>query len=144
MLQILAVAHGFDLATPFEKLPVKTQSLILNGESQNGTGTGKKKTGFRGVLGFLKQNLEEATSDSYREWLLNYMSATKCQVCKGRRLRPESLAVKVNKMSIAGFVALSVPRAVEAISAPKLNEREKATAGRDGRELQDRLNVFPP
>jgi len=144
MLQILAVAHGFDLATPFEKLPVKTQSLILYGESQNGTGTTgkKKKTGFRGVLGFLKQNLEEATSDSYREWLLNYMSATKCQVCKGRRLRPESLAVKVNKMSIADFVALSVTRAVEAISALKLNEREKAIAGRVVREVQERLEFL--
>src|SRR5260370_5517159 len=142
MLQILAVAHGFDLATPFEKLPVKTQSLIINGESQNGPGTGKKKAGFRGVLGFLKQNLEEATSDSYREWLLNYMSATKCQICKGRRLRPESLAVKVNKMSIADFVALSVTRAVEAISALKLNEREKAIAGRVVREVQERLEFL--
>src|SRR5260370_5968399 len=75
MLQIFAVAHEFDLATPFEKLPPRAQNLILYGDSQNGTG--KRKTGFLGVLGFLKQNLEEATSESYREWLLEFMSATK-------------------------------------------------------------------
>jgi excinuclease ABC subunit A len=140
MLQILAAAHGFDLATPFEKLPSREQSLILYGESQNGSG--KKKTGFQGVLGFLKQNLEEATSESYREWLLNYMSATRCQTCKGKRLRPESLAVKVNKMSIADFVALSVTRAIEAISTVKLNQREEIIAGRVVREVRERLEFL--
>src|SRR5438876_653802 len=65
MLQIFAVAHEFDLATPFEKLTPRAQNLILYGDSQNGTG--KRKTGFLGVLGFLKQNLEDATSESYRE-----------------------------------------------------------------------------
>jgi excinuclease ABC subunit A len=140
MLQILGAAHDFDLNIPFEKLPARTQSLILYGEAQNGTG--RKKTGFLGVVGFLKQNLEEATSESYREWLLNYMSATKCQVCKGRRLRPESLAVKINKMSIADFAALSVTRAVEAISALTLNEREKAIAGRVVREVRERLEFL--
>jgi excinuclease ABC subunit A len=140
MLQIFAAAHGFDLATPFEKLPAREQNLILYGESQNGTA--KKRTGFQGVLGFLKQNLEEATSESYREWLLNYMSATKCQTCKGRRLRPESLAVKVNKMSIADFVALSVTRAMEAISTLKLNQREEIIAGRVVREVRERLEFL--
>jgi len=141
MLQIFAVAHEFDLATPFEKLPPRAQNLILYGDSQNGTGK-KRKTGFLGVLGFLKQNLEEATSESYREWLLNYMSATKCQTCKGRRLRPESLAVKINKMSIADFVALSVTRAIEAMSALKLSERENAIAGRVVREVRERLEFL--
>ncbi len=140
MLQIFAVAHEFDLATPFEKLPPRAQNLILYGDSQNGTG--KRKTGFLGVLGFLKQNLEEATSESYREWLLNYMSATKCQTCKGRRLRPESLAVKINKMSIADFVALSVTRAIEAMSALQLSERENAIAGRVVREVRERLEFL--
>jgi len=140
MLQIFAVAHEFDLATPFEKLTPRAQNLILYGDSQNGAG--KRKTGFLGVLGFLKQNLEEATSESYREWLLNYMSATKCQVCKGRRLRPESLAVKINKMSIADFVTLSVTRAIEAMSALKLSERENAIAGRVVREVRERLEFL--
>ena len=140
MVQILGTAHGFDVAEPFEKLPARVQNLILYGESQNGGG--KRRTGFQGVLGFLKQNLEEATSESYREWLLNYMSAAPCQTCKGRRLRRESLAVKINKMSIADFVALPVTRAIDAIAAVRLSERESAIAGRVVREIRERLEFL--
>src|ERR1700693_1856092 len=89
-LQIVAAAHEFDLGTPFEKFPDKIQNLLLYGEA------GKGKTGFRGILGYLKQNLDESSSDTYREYLLDYMSATECPACKGKRLRPESLAVTVN------------------------------------------------
>src|SRR5215469_520513 len=70
MLQIVAAAHGFELAMPFEKFPEKTQNLLMYGEA------GRGKTGFRGVVGYLKQVLEESTSDTYRDYLLDYMSAT--------------------------------------------------------------------
>src|ERR1700745_547130 len=71
MINLMGAAYKFDLATPFEKLPEKTQSLLLYGEAGKGG-----KTGFRGILGYLKQSLEESRSDSYREWLLDFMSAT--------------------------------------------------------------------
>src|SRR6201981_1994795 len=95
MLQLVSAAHGIDLSTPFEKFPEKTQNLLLYGEAGKGG-----KTGFQGILGYLKQSLEESSSDSYREWLLDFMSATECPACHGKRLRPEGLAVKVNGMSI--------------------------------------------
>src|SRR5215469_1054840 len=69
-LQVVAAAHGIDLAMPFEKFPEKTQNLLMYGEA------GRGKTGFRGVVGYLKQVLEESTSDTYRDYLLDYMSAT--------------------------------------------------------------------
>jgi len=81
MVEIVAAAHKIDLSTPFEKLPVKVQTLLLYGPDEKEA----PRLGFRGVLGFLKQNMEEATSDGYREWLLAYMSATKCTVCHGQR-----------------------------------------------------------
>jgi excinuclease ABC subunit A len=108
-IQLLVQAYGFDLSTPFEKFPDKIQNLLLNGEPQRGG-----KTGFLGILGYLKQNLEASTSDTYREYLLDFMSATGCPVCHGKRLRPESLAVKVNGMSIADFTSLPIARALEA------------------------------
>ena len=61
--------------------------------------------------------------ESYREWLLNYMSATKCPACGGQRLRPESLGVKVNGRSIAEFTALPVARAVDAAEAATRRDR---------------------
>src|SRR5262249_5661822 len=99
-------------------------------------------TGFHGIIGFLRQNLEESTSESYREWLLHYMSATICPVCRGRRLRPESLAVRVNGVSIADFTALPVARALETASKMKLNEREQNIAGRVLREIIERLRFL--
>src|SRR4029079_2103475 len=70
-LQITAAAHGFDLATPFEKFPEKIQNLLLYGEAgKNGGLAGKnRKTGFRGILGYLKQAVDDSTSDTYREFL---------------------------------------------------------------------------
>jgi excinuclease ABC subunit A len=137
MLQIVSAAHGIDLSTPFEKFPEKTQNLLLYGEAGKGG-----KTGFKGILGCLKQNLEESSSDSYREWLLDFMSATDCMACHGRRLRPESLAVKVNGMSIADFTALSVARSLEVARKIKLTGREEIIAGRIVHEIVERLQFL--
>src|SRR6202158_3670462 len=86
-IQLVVQAYVFDLATPFEKFPDKIQNLLLYGEPQRG-GQREGKTGFLGILGHLKQNLESSTSDTYREYLLDFMSATACSVCHGKRLRP--------------------------------------------------------
>ncbi len=138
MLDIVATAFKIDLSTPFEKLPAKTQNLLLYGPEEREA----PRLGFRGVIGFLKQNMEESTSEGYREWLLGYMSATTCPACHGMRLRPESLGVKVNGLSIAEFTGLSVGRAVEAAARIQLSEREKAVAGRVLHEIRERLQFL--
>src|SRR6266567_1922058 len=137
MLQIAAAAHGFELSTPFEKFPEKIQNLLLYGEAGKGG-----KTGFKGILGYLKQSLEESSSDSYREWLLDFMSATECPACHGKRLRPESLAVKVNGMSIADFTGLSVARSLEVAEKIQLRGREEMIAGRIMHEIVERLQFL--
>src|SRR5207253_6689620 len=86
--------------------------------------------------------LEESTSDTYREYLLDHMSATECPACHGKRLRPESLAVKVNGMSIADFTALPVSRALETAKTIKLSGREEIIAGRLVHEIVERLEFL--
>jgi len=140
MVQIAAKAHGINLATPFEQFPAPVQSLLLYGEEKKKNGGAR--TGFRGVLMYLKDTLEESTSDSYREWLLHYMSATLCPACHGKRLRPESLAVKVNGMSIADFTALPVTRALETARTIRLAGREQQIAGRIVHEITERLEFL--
>src|SRR5438477_4414866 len=136
-LQIVAASCAIDLKTPFEKLPEKTQDFLLNGEQGRGA-----RTGFHGIFGYLKQNLEESTSEGYRDWLMDHMSATECPACQGRRLRPESLAVKVNGMSIADFTAMPVSRALETAQGIKLAGREAAIAGRVMHEIVERLQFL--
>ena len=137
MLQISAAAYGIDLSIPFEKLPDKTQDFLLNGEPGRGG-----KTGFHGIFGYLKQNLEESTSEGYRDWLMDHMSATECPACSGKRLRPESLAVKVNGMSIADFTAMPVARSLAVAQGIKLLGREAAIAGRVMHEVVERLQFL--
>ncbi len=137
MLQITASAYGFDLGTPFEKLPDKIQNLILYGEAERGG-----KTGFRGVVSYLKQVMDDSTSETYREYLLDYMSATACPACHGKRLRPESLAVKVNGFSIANFTELPVSRALEVARRIHLTGRDEVIAGRIVHEIVERLQFL--
>src|SRR5712672_1966660 len=86
MLEIAAQVYKLDLSVPFEKFSPEQQNLLLYGPPEREAA----RSGFHGVLAFLKQNLEESTSESYREWLLEYMSATTCSLCHGKRLRQES------------------------------------------------------
>src|SRR2546425_5457104 len=67
------------------------------------------------------------------------MPGTECPACHGNRLRPESLAVKVNGMSIADFTALPVSRALEVAQKIKLTGREELIAGRIMHEIVERL-----
>jgi excinuclease ABC subunit A len=138
ILQLAAEAYGFSLTTPFEQLPRKTQNLILYGPERDE----KKKGGFLGVFAYLRQAMEESSSEAYRDWLLDHMSATTCPACHGQRLRPESLAVKVNGMSIADFTALPVSRAVEAAAQITLSERGERIAGRIRKEIAERLGFL--
>jgi len=141
-LQIASAAYHFDLGTPFENLPRKTQNLILYGNPSNGGSS--KGLNFLGVLPFLEKNLEESTSDTYREWLTQYMSPAPCTACNERRLRPESLAVKIAGLSITNFTALSLADARAAVDKirAKINLRQRKIAGRPLSEIAERIDFL--
>jgi excinuclease ABC subunit A len=155
-LELAAYAHGFDLDTPFEKFPVKTQNLILygypssgspstsNGDLQKSKSKAEKGFRFHGVLQFLERNFEESNSDSYREWMTRYMSATLCSACHGKRLRPESLAVKLASWSIADFTSLSLTLARPAVDKiiSQLSTRQKEVAARPLEEVAERIEFL--
>ena len=141
-LRIAAAAYKFDLDTPFEKLSRKTQNLILHGNPSNGKST--KELNFQGLLAHLETNLEESKSDNYREWLTQYMSPVPCPACDERRLRPESLAVKIAGLSIAGFTELPLAQARTALDKirSKLTLRHHKIAGRPLNEIAERLDFL--
>src|SRR5262249_15040204 len=78
----------------------------------------------------------------YRDWLLQYMSATQCPACRGSRLRAESLAVKVSGLSIAQFTALPIERAVGVAESIALDPRQQKIAGRVLAEIIERLRFL--
>jgi excinuclease ABC subunit A len=136
-LKLVAAAYGVNLGAPLEKLPEKIQNLLFYGEPN-----GRGKTGFLGIFGYLKNALDESTSDTYRDWVMEHMSATECPACGGKRLRPESLAVHVEQMSIADFTAMPVARSLEKARGIKLTGRDEQIAGRIMHEIVERLQFL--
>ncbi|HEY9126594.1 MAG TPA: excinuclease ABC subunit A, partial [Acidobacteriaceae bacterium] len=137
-IQLAATRYGINLKLPFEQLPNKQQHLLVYGPPKGES----PKTGFHGILAFLRDNLEESRSDAYREYMMNFMSASVCPACRGKRLRPESLAVKIGNLSISDFTALSLNRSLEAARALTFTAREALIAERIRKEVVERLEFL--
>ena len=103
LIKLAADKYKIDLKKAFQDLTEEQRNLLLYGPPAGEGG----RTGFHGIFAYLRSNLEETKSEGYREYMMQYMSATNCPRCKGRRLRPESLAVTVAGQSIADFTGLS-------------------------------------
>jgi len=138
LMQLAAARYKIDLKVPFEDLPPKQQHILVYGPPKGEA----PRTGFHGILAYLRDNVDEARSDSYREYMMSFMSAVPCPVCRGKRLRPESLAVKVGGLSIADFTALPLNRALSAAINLRFTEREALVAERLRREIAERLEFL--
>ena len=138
LVQLAAARYKIDLKLPFEQLPKKQQDQLLYGPDKSEG----PRTGFHGILAWLRESLRESRSESYREWMLGYMSATDCSACSGKRLRPESLAVKVGELSIAEFTAMPLGRALAAARALQFSARDTLIAERLRREVVERLQFL--
>ena len=138
LLHVAAERYKIDLNTPFEDLPPKQQHILVYGPPQGEA----PRTGFHGILAFLRDSLEEARSEGYREYMMGFMSAAPCPACRGKRLRPESLAVKIGGLSIADFTALPLNRALSAAINLQFTAREALVAERIRREIVERLEFL--
>jgi len=138
LIHLAAERYQIDLKLPFEDLPPKHQHILVYGPPK---GEGPR-TGFHGILAYLRDSTDEARSDGYREYMMNFMSASPCPVCRGKRLRPESLAVKIGGLSIADFTALPHNRALSAAINLTFTAREALVADRIRREIAERLEFL--
>lgn len=138
LIQLAADRYKIDLKTPFEDLPPKQQHILVYGPPK----AEAPRTGFHGILAYLRDSIEEARSEGYREYMMGFMSATPCPVCRGRRLRPESLAVKIGGLSIADFTALPLNRALSAAINLQFTDREALIAERVRHEVVERLEFL--
>jgi excinuclease ABC subunit A len=121
---------GIDLATPFDLFSKKVRTALLEGNGR-----------FAGILNILNESFEQA-SEGYREWLMDYMSATQCPACRGRRLKPASLSVQVKGVSIAEFTEASLSRALELVKSWTFTSREMQIVGRVIEEIANRLEFL--
>ena len=112
-LEELSERENIDLYTPIKNLTKEKINLILYGSS-----------GFEGVIPFLERRYHETDSEYTRQEIKQYMIEKKCEVCKGKRLKPEVLAVTVAGKSIdqiAETDVKGVKEFFEKISLKELN-----------------------
>jgi excinuclease ABC subunit A len=130
-IEELARKARIPVTKPFEELSEKARATLLEGQS-----------GLPGVLKVLTTAYEASPTATYRDSLAEYMSATECAACHGKRLRAASLAVRVKNFSIAEFAALPVARALNTVRNWELEEREAQIAGRVLDEVRRRLEFL--
>jgi excinuclease ABC subunit A len=149
-LRCVAEHFNFSLEVPFKKLSKKHQKIVLwgSGKVDIQFNYGMRKSSyhihrpFEGVLPHLLRSFNESSSERVRENLQDFMAAMPCYDCHGKRLRAESLAILLDKKSIADVCAMSVTQAHQFFSKLKLGARQKKIAKPILREIDERLGFM--
>jgi excinuclease ABC subunit A len=103
---------------------------------------GSEEYGFEGVIPNLERLFHQTESEYRREEIMKYIREVICPSCKGERLRPESLSVKIEGKSIMDICRMSVVKAKEFFENLKLNEKERIIAKQILKEILSRLNFL--
>jgi len=103
---------------------------------------GSEEYGFEGVIPNLERLFHQTESEYRREEIMKYIREVICPSCKGERLRPESLAVKINGKSIMDICRMSVVKAKEFFENLKLTEKESLIAKQILKEILSRLSFL--
>jgi excinuclease ABC subunit A len=151
MLERVAGHYGFDVRTPFKKLPKKARNILLYGSgdeeiqfklSSDNNMSHTFVRPFEGVIPNLDRRFRETTSDAVRDELQQYMSQRPCPSCEGRRLRKESLNIKIDRLSISDVAGMSIKDALKWTDGLKLSQRETEIAAKIVKELSERLGFL--
>jgi excinuclease ABC subunit A len=150
MLDALAKHYGFDVNTPFGRLPAKVQDIVLYGSrdeeidfyyERDGRKHLFRKT-FEGVIPNLDRRYHEAEREDLDDELGRFMSAVPCESCQGARLKREARHVLVAGMPIHRFTALSIREAMKFIENLRLDDRRTEIGRRIVKEIRDRLGFL--
>ena len=150
VLEGLAEEMGFSMDTPWKDLPEDVRDAVLYGRDfkvnvsyRNRWGRLREySTGFEGVIRTLMRRHEETDSQSMKEYYESYMREVPCQECRGRRLKPEVLAVTVDGMSIFDVCDMPVARELEWVNGLRLEGAAAAIAGEVLKEIRARLGFL--
>ncbi len=145
-------AKRWNPKTPIGELPAVAQEYLLGAEREdrftvtyeNASYSNTYKAAFEGIVANLERRHRETDSELVRQEIERYMVSRPCPVCKGRRLKPEMLAVRAAGKNIAEVAALSIGELSRWISAlpPLLGDRERTIAKAIVKEIAERAGFL--
>jgi excinuclease ABC subunit A len=151
-LTALGKHYKFTLDTKWKDLPKKTQDAILYGSGDteirfsydDGMRAYDTKRVFEGVITNLERRFRETDSDWAREEIARYFTDVPCDACKGFRLKPEALCVKIDGKHIGEVSDMSVKGAANWFTElpQRLTSKQNEIAGRVLKEIRERLKFL--
>jgi excinuclease ABC subunit A len=145
-------AKKWNPKTPIGELPAAAQEYLLNAEREdrftvtyeNASYRNTYKAAFEGIIANLERRHRETDSELVRVEIERYMVSRPCPECKGRRLKPEMLAVRVAEKNIAEVAAMPIGELTTWINAltPLLGERERTIAKAIVKEIAERAGFL--
>ncbi|WCT76089.1 excinuclease ABC subunit UvrA [Novosphingobium humi] len=154
-MQVLASLgghYGFSLETPWADLPTEVKIVVLYGTGKAPVPLtfidGKKAytvtKPFEGVIGNLNRRMLQTESAWMKEELGKFQTSQPCEVCEGKRLKPEALCVKVAQSDISSATRLSVSDALAWFSTldEKLTDQQRQIAKAILKEINERLGFL--
>ena len=148
--EALSKKYKFSLDTPIKDLSPEIINIILygsNGEKFKMVRESENikfsyNTAFEGVINNLERRYRESQSNFVKEEIESYMSAIPCDSCKGDRLNPESLAVKVGGINISELCNNSIVKILDFVDNLILTEKEQFIAKEILKEIKERLGFL--
>lgn len=149
-LEALAKEYGFSLDVPFRDLDNKSREIILYGTDgrkvnvhyQGTRGAGSYLVAFEGLIKNVQRRYRETAGETMKQEYEAYMTVVPCEECKGKRLKPESLAVTVCDKNIADLTELSISKLFDFICNMNLDDRRKNIGSQIIREIKSRLGFL--
>ena len=134
LIRELSYALHFDLDTPFKGLGKEVQKAVIYGTEEHVRGKP-----FEGVIPHLERLFRETDSDYLKEEISKFMSSLPCPVCKGARLKKESLSVKIAAKNIWEITRMSIVDAHNFFTRMELTERQRLIARQVLKEITQKL-----
>ncbi|HEY6866804.1 MAG TPA: excinuclease ABC subunit UvrA [Candidatus Eisenbacteria bacterium] len=150
-LKALARKFSFSLSTPWKRLPARVQRLLLHGSGDEKvrfefrTSKGSafiQNAAYEGVIPSLERRYRSTASEAVRRGIHALMNPTPCPECGGRRLRPESLAVRLEGLNIAEWAAMPVSTARAAAAGLSFTGARATIAAPILKEISSRLGFL--
>ena len=139
-IDLIGQRYGFTVHTPIEKFSPEAFEVLMYGNVNRHRAVGEPK--FDGVISIIQRRYDTNTSFEVREYYETFMENVPCPVCKGRRLKPASLAVTVGDEDIMTFCDRSIGSALRFVKQLTLSETERKIAAEILKEINARLNFL--